>query len=361
MSREARRLCTILSLLVVSQALVWILETRPASGPSSLFPTELAALDRISTGLRRVMANILWMRLDEYLHQGSPILPRGARGSDPESEMSAGFSVDAQAEELIPLMRVVILLDPAFVQAGTLLTDHLLKRGDRLGARRLIQQLVTVNEAHPRLYMLYEVVGSALRAKGDHRSASAYLKRAVALFERMRDPVVLARVGEPPLDRQDELLFLSIMSGLVDSLVEVGDHEAAVNFWVRTPGFNPQNSNTRVLGLYMQMKAGGKVDLELLARRRKEFVMEQDEATRQSRKGQEQPQVPLRETEPKDLPGFEGTVEETMGGFSFYKFIPTDRWLYLEPPSSMLRKLGILIGVLFILVTLGRFRGWLRR
>src|SRR5262249_22226708 len=154
------------------------------------------------------VANMLWIRVDEYLHS-SDIVSAGGDGHahDADHEIdhdtsAGGPSARVSAPELAPLARLVTTLDPTFVRAGIVTGGALLRdTPTRREATEFLRGLVRSNPDHPRLFGLYFTLGNQSFEKGDFRSARTYLEKAVELFPRVLDRQKLARFEEPPADR----------------------------------------------------------------------------------------------------------------------------------------------------------------
>jgi tetratricopeptide (TPR) repeat protein len=234
----------------------------PGEGPPA--SPELAVVGRISQQLRRVLANVLWMRVETYMHQGTAFKVLDIKGGD-RAEPAYGVHYTATGE-LIPVCKLIVLLDPAFIQAGTLLGIYkLLGEDKRQEAIDFFQYLVSANPDHPRLYQLFGELGRGLWQKQFPALAIQFLRRAVAFFPRVDDERLLLRYGEPPRDRSDDLWNTMYTTALVDSLIRQEKYEEAITHWKTLGWSNPVNPNFRVLVAYRRMKQTGKYDVDELA------------------------------------------------------------------------------------------------
>jgi len=238
-------------------------------------PTEVHAVDRLAMSLRRAIANILWVRIDEYVHAGEVVSIESTDG-DKKASSIKGVSAVNSAPELYPLARLITVLDPSFVRVGPTLgivLDHCPEKSAEM--TRIIRNLIRANPEHPRLYLLYAVLGTSQWKKKDAAGAVPYLKRAIELFPRITDERALARADEPPPDKIDDFTRRECLTALVLGLVELQDYESAIRYWMLCGGFAPSNKVFQVLLRYQQQKLSGAIDRAGLSRYYDELVRQE--------------------------------------------------------------------------------------
>jgi hypothetical protein len=277
--RGRRLALAVLALLALAKSLEWWVAAKMWEREHLLrSATEVRVVDRISAALRRTLADILWLRVDEYVHHG----PRYALGSGRLGEQKLGVSWRT-TPEVIPLMRLVVRLDPHFVQAGKLLaTDLILNQRRVREGTELFLHLIAGNAGHPRLYQLYGELGRSLWCLDMPGRALPYLSRAVELSARLSDANLLKDWGEPPPNRGDRIACQLYATALVDSAIVQQNYELALATW-RSLGtwMNPDNPDFQVLMAYMRARQEGTVKPALLAALRER--LRREEQLRQER------------------------------------------------------------------------------
>lgn len=265
-------------ILLLTMVVIQITESRIEVGQppvETALPTELQSLNLVSMRIRRFVANLLWMRLDDYLHSSDVIMPRGAKLTQEGKPISGGVSARLSAPEVLPLARLVVLLDPSFVQAGMVIGGQLLRDTSvKPEATEFVQALIRANPSHPRLYQLYYTIGNLRWERGDFRGARPYLEKAVELYDRLEDTKLMQKFNEPPSAPGDNLLLRGAITRLVNCTVVLEDYEAAVQWWRRSDGFDASNKFVRTIALYIQQRSRGKVDRDELALTYQKLVRE---------------------------------------------------------------------------------------
>lgn len=315
-------------------------------------PTELNIMDTVSMQIRRAIANILWIRVDDYLHSSDLVVPETAAKAG--STEVRGVSPAMSGPELVPLARLVTTLDPTFVTAGMVLGGTLLSQSkDKRAAIDLLLTLIKANPDHPRLFMLYYTAGNARWEAGDHKGARPFLERAVELYPRVLDPRRLLRAGEPPLSGTDQFILKGALARLVKSMVILEDYEAGLKYWLKSEGFDPKNKVIRVLAMYMAQKRQNKVDKDELALYYQKLSREEQE---QSFKAAEEAAKKRGSKLPdKDEDGASNPQRELL------RKPQTALIIDLGLPPMQARKLGAVLSAMVILLLIGRWRGWLNR
>lgn len=362
--RTVARVCTVFLVLVAIQAIVYLARMVGADPvKSGTLPTELEAVGRVSGGLRRAMANLLWMKVDSYLHTGALTHLKLPMKDDPKKVVVAasGVSAEINIKELFPLMRLVVLLDPQFVKAGMTAGVYLIKMGKKLEGKRYIQDLIRYNRDHPRVYLLYSAIGSTLWRVQAYTECRPYLRETVRLYPRVFDEKLLARYGEPPADSNENLIYRGALAGLVHSAVLAEDYEDALQYWVKSGEFAPTNVYTKVLAVYTKMKHAGAIDREELSYRVKEWKAE-DEA-REAEKDKADKEAKLRsgekpEAQPQIPPG---TPEIEERGLRYYRVERKVQVIDLLVANVLKGKVGVIMALIVVAIGMGKRRGWLTR
>jgi len=315
-------------------------------GRSSTATSEIQALDFLSLQARRVIANVLWLRVDDYLHAGDIVKPKKA-GSGEGSR--GGVSLRASAPELYPLARLVTVLDPTFITAGVVIGGVMMKEnGMNDAGTTFLRGLIRGNPYHPRLYALYSIIGASRWSRDDFQGSIPYLRRALQLFPRVDDADALARFGDTPRTATDDLDYRGIVSRLCHALVIMESYPEALKVWKLSSDFDPRNKIVKVLTLYRRMEQEGKVDRDELAlyfqKLRRE---EQEEAIRIGKEKAALPD-PTGQRVPPPENGLTKMAQPAMK-------------VYLDVAADFGLKLGVLLVITFAVVCWGSLRGWLSR
>lgn len=368
-----------IALVLVLWALSKTLEStgivmREAMQASSIsMATEFRVLDRVAYNVRRMFADILWIRVNDYMHHGVgyKVKTQDPRVPDPrQTATQVGYNYRYNPE-LIPLMRLVTLLDPTFVMAGTILGMHLINDLDkREEGTRLFHHLMQVNQTHPRRYQIYGELGRALANRSLHSKAVPYLRRAVELFPMLKDREAIREAGERPADSQDDLAYRGYATALVNGAILVEDYELALKTWkTQSDWHNPMNVNFQMLVAYMKQKNAGKVDLEELAMLRREWLLKTRELQKELEK--ENPGQPfsklfdgVREQsriEDKDKPKEkEHDHDHEKKPETMPVVAPVVEQIGIALSEARWKKLGVLLIILIVSIRRGWKVGWLR-
>jgi hypothetical protein len=357
-----RGLYAVLTLLVAIQTTGYLWRQSTArTDVRHVLPTELAALHKVSTGLRRALANVLWIRVDRYLHTGSLTKLLLPPKDDPTKTVVAagGISAEMNARELFPLMRLVVMLDPSFVKAGVATGILLIKLGKRLNGKQFIQDLIRLNRDHPRLYALYAAVGVTLWRVGSYKDCLPWLRAAANLYPRVLDEKLLKLYGEPPPDSNEQLIVKSVVAGLVHANVMGENYDEALHYWTKSGDFSPDNVYTKVLALYTKMKRDGNVDMEELAYRVREWQAQDEEKDAQRQNAIDEQRRVSGEREPELPPADAKPIEER--GIRYLRIEPGTQRIDLVVTGSLWRKFGVIVFLSVLLVVIGRRSGILAR
>src|ERR1043166_9203783 len=93
------RMASVVAVLIALAACLDSFAERWELGRDSTVTSEIQALDFLSLQFRRMLANLLWLRVDDYLHAGDVVIPKNS--SKPETARG-GVSLRASARELYP-------------------------------------------------------------------------------------------------------------------------------------------------------------------------------------------------------------------------------------------------------------------
>lgn len=218
--------------------------------------TEIQSLNHMSAQFRRMLANVIFMRLDDYLHSSDVIVKRGPDGAE-----MTGVSVRASTPDLLPLARLVVMLDPTFVRAGIIVGGYLMKDTRlRPAGSEFLFGMIQGNPDHPRLYALYGALGIMRANQRDWQAAKPMLYKALELYPRVQDKALCERLGEPHEDPSDDFQRRHVLTMLTLTLCWLGEYEEASKYWMETGDFSPTNKVVRVVAAYRRMKSQGAVD-----------------------------------------------------------------------------------------------------
>lgn len=195
--------------------------------------------------LRRIAADYLWLRADEYMHFGPSRRYRGA--------FLAGSY--AGNTEILPLLELTIKLDPTHFEAYGILAQNLALYLDRFWpAIRLLQNGILHNKNHPFVHELYGSIAYCLAfvksydaSKENNRQAALrYLDAALEAF---------ARSGLPASAANDVLNPINYQIMRARFLVECGQPKAALQAWLAAG--QPLGREGGLLGEYLRRVAAG--------------------------------------------------------------------------------------------------------
>ncbi|RCK80076.1 MAG: hypothetical protein OZSIB_3580 [Candidatus Ozemobacter sibiricus] len=206
--------------------------------------TELV-LEAVPMQVRRLGADFLWLRADEYMHFGPSRRYRGA--------FLAGTY--AGNTEILPLLELAIRLDPTHFEAYAILAQNLAFHLDRfVPAVRLLQRGILHNQHHPFIHELYGTIAYCLAfvksydptRENNRVAALRYLDEALAAF---------ARAGLPASAAGEVLNPINYQIWRARFLVEQGRPDAALQAWVAAG--QPLGPDGGLLGEYLGRVALG--------------------------------------------------------------------------------------------------------
>ncbi|MBF0544631.1 MAG: hypothetical protein HQM08_09365 [Candidatus Riflebacteria bacterium] len=107
---------------------------------------EALFLETVPVQVKNLAADILWLKADEYMHHG----PSQHVNSSSRAGSYAGNT------DIVPLLKLVLLLDPCRIDAYTVLSQNLaFHLGRFMEGIRLLQSGILANRNSPRLHELY--------------------------------------------------------------------------------------------------------------------------------------------------------------------------------------------------------------
>lgn len=307
-------------------------------------PAEIASLDFLSVQVRRMIANLLWVKVDDYMHSSDVV---SFKDKDAPQGVEKGVSAHLAAREIQALARLVTTFDPSFVRAGVALGNLRMRdRASQAATTEFVLGMIRGNPDHPRLYALYATLGSNKFQQNDFAGARIYLERAMQLYPRVRDAERLALLGDGPEDETDQFLARSVLARLVTCLVELKDYEAATRYWAKSEGWDPNNKSIKLILMYNSMKARRAIDIGELAAAHARFTREEQDKA-----------LMIGRANTTD------EVDEILGGLSKrFDIKPQELKLVdLGLPEPLLIKLAVVAALAFAALALGFWRGWLLR
>lgn len=136
--RPGRLLFIAVSLFMAYQLEAWLQpRSKPPTRAGATFEERL--LSRTSYQVRRVMADVLWNRLDAYIHESEQV--------DPETGI--GYSSYVGNNDVLALLSWVITLDPYFVEAHSTLASFHDGMGEEVKAIRTLERAIAQNPNDP--------------------------------------------------------------------------------------------------------------------------------------------------------------------------------------------------------------------
>ena len=339
------RMASLLAILIALIACLDSFAELREMGRDSAVTSEYQAVQMLSLQVRRMLANLLWLRVDDYLHASDLVIPNSAGGD----MTKGGVSVRGSANELYPLARLVTTLDPSFITAGVVIGGLMMKegRGSDAGST-FLRGLIRGNPDHPRLYALYAAIGMSKWARDDFLGAIPYLRRALDLFPRVEDADALARMGDAPRNAKDDLDYRGVVTRLAHSLVIVENYEDALKFWKLSNDFDPKNKVVKVLMMFRRMQLEGNVDRDELALYFQKLRREEQEESLRIGKEKAGGADPSGMTRPPPQRGLTKHAQPMLQ-------------VILDVGNGMTFKLGAMLAVTFLVLCLGSARGWLTR
>lgn len=203
-----------------------------------------ACLEAVPRQLRSIVADVCWLRADEYMHFG------------PTRRLAARFMPGSYAgnTEIMPLLELAISLDPHHIDAYSLIVQNLsLHLGRFTDGLRLLQTGILANRGNPRIHELY---GTGAHLWGFRESynvpepnnrlaALRYAEKALASY---RDP------GDDPL--ADPIMIPRTYAIWKSRfLVDLGRSKEAVQTWKAAN--LPLGFESGLLGEYLRMVDAG--------------------------------------------------------------------------------------------------------
>lgn len=205
----------------------------------------------ISRPLRNFAAGYLWLKIIEYIHFG------------PSRSLKISFQAGGYAgnTEIIPLLELVIDIDPARTEAYAILSRNLALHLNRFtDAIRLLQRGILANPKSPDLHELYASIGF-MYAFGESYSKSLTNNRTLALryFK-----AALQHCSQTANDRNSpDTFFRPEVYNILCSrfLLENGKKQEAREAW-KAAG-TPKGTDGGLLGKYFELLEAGESVPEL--------------------------------------------------------------------------------------------------
>ncbi|NLI77075.1 MAG: hypothetical protein GX442_11620 [Candidatus Riflebacteria bacterium] len=202
-------------------------------------------LDAVPRQVRRLGADFLWLRADEYMHFGPSRRYRGAF-------LAGSFAANT---EILPLLELAIRLDPAHFEAYGILAENLALYLDRfVPAVRTLQEGILANRDHPGVHELYGSIAYCygfvksydVKKENDRRVALRYLDAALA---------AAARAGVASETPGQTLNPVNYQVMRARFLVEQGRRDEALAAWMAAG--QPLGPAGGLLGDYLGRVAAG--------------------------------------------------------------------------------------------------------
>ena len=181
-------------------------------------------LGQVSYEARRIVATVLFMRLDAYVHEGTPVEIGDGR---------YGFTL-ANNLDVVPIYRLVTILDPHFLEAYSIAANHLVDALNRTDdAVQLLEEGIRENAADPQVKELHAQLAVILmRDRKDLKGARAHLETALELMARHGD----AAKANP------DLYKAPVVNGmLIVTCVRMGDLAAGARAAANPHNLAPEN------------------------------------------------------------------------------------------------------------------------
>ncbi len=202
-------------------------------------------LDAVPRQVRRLGADFLWLRADEYMHFGPSRRYRGAF-------LAGSFAANT---EILPLLELAIRLDPSHFEAYGILAENLALYLDRfVPAVRTLQEGILANRNHPGVHELYGSIAYCygfvksydVTKENDRRVALRYLDAALA---------AAARAGVASETPGQTLNPVNYQVMRARFLVEQGRRDEALAAWLAAG--QPLGPAGGLLGDYLGRVAAG--------------------------------------------------------------------------------------------------------
>ena len=202
------------------------------------------ALEAVPEQIRNLAADYLWIRVDEYMHFGPSRRKPGAF-------LAGSYAANT---EIMPLLEVVIRLNPRHFDAYGIMSENLALYLDRFtDGIRLLQAGILANPLHPRVHELFATIAYCYgfansydrRHENNRVVALRYLDGAFDSIERVGSAAVFRDVLNPVNYQVIRARFL----------VEQGRKEEALQAWLAA-GLELK-STEGLLGEYLRRFAAG--------------------------------------------------------------------------------------------------------
>lgn len=143
----------------------------------------------LGNGLRRALSRYFYIRADQYAHAD----PKGTRYLRKDDQIIRR-STFRLSKEMIPPLRLSVMLDPQFVDAMALLGSHIgVDMKLDLAGLRLLQRSISQNPGHPKSFWLYGAIGRIYFETEQWARASRYFEAAVKTYPLMMDSALLEK------------------------------------------------------------------------------------------------------------------------------------------------------------------------
>lgn len=155
-----------------------------------------ACIEAIPRQIRSFAADVCWLRADEYMHFG------------PTWRLPATFIAGSYAgnTDILPLLELVIRLDPQRIGAYSVLVQNLALHLDRFTeGLRLLQRGILANRDHPRVHELYGTGAHLWWFRHRHDPAAANNGQAALRY--VEEALARYRPPAPGDGRADPILY----------------------------------------------------------------------------------------------------------------------------------------------------------
>ncbi len=203
-------------LLMVSGGLLQVsIDKERLKGTTShdnvIFSTPQTLLDNILGESMTLMADVLWIKVDEYFHTHEK--------GHPETEEAFG---EDEVTEIMPLLRLITWLDPHFIKAYRVGGWHLSFNLNRLeDGKKFLKEGINNNPLRYELY--YDLGWVYFTVEKDYRNAIYYLEEA------------RRRRAEDRLENKGILIMLA------SSYENMNEMEKAYSIWQEAVKIDPRD------------------------------------------------------------------------------------------------------------------------
>ena len=147
-----------------------------ASHDSTIFSTPQSLLANILGESRTLIADVLWIKVDEYFHTHQP---GKVHGQEKEHREDEGHSEEVGVTEIMPLIRLITWLDPHFIKAYRVGGWHLSFNLNRVEeGKKFLKEGINNNPSRYELY--YDLGWVYFTIERDYINAARYLEEARA-------------------------------------------------------------------------------------------------------------------------------------------------------------------------------------